>query len=307
MNKEKGSYSEDTIDLRKLFRLFLKRKWWFIGTVLIVLVVGMIYTFYIPVLYEVRYNFSLKDDFIQDDFLQYSDAQEKFINNETVFIGAEDILLIFKTDLIFSALEDIPEIDNYETYVDSSLIRINLYTDTGIFYLRIKNPDKKLAKEIALKLIESLGTQIKNQDIKIFDNTLEMINKDIEVVEEENAVFEEKISDVEQEINSIYYGLDDSQKTQINYDIMEKKGELLLYKEKIISNEYEIKRLNDLYQEFTNEKNKVDNRIEIITEEPSYSVENDRMINSIIVILLSILSGIVVVLAVNYIYKLKSK
>jgi len=36
LNKEEDNISEDAIDLRTLFRLFLKRKWWFITTVIIV-------------------------------------------------------------------------------------------------------------------------------------------------------------------------------------------------------------------------------------------------------------------------------
>lgn len=307
MNKKEDNYSEDTIDLRTLFRLFLKRKWWFIITVLVIAVVGFIYIFRIPVLYEARYKFSLKDDYIQDEYLQYSDSQEKLISNQTVFIGAQDVPLILKTDLIFRALEDIPEIDNYKIYVDSSLIKIDLDKDTSVFSLKVKNQDKKLAKEIGLKLIESLGTQIKNQDIKIFDNTLDMIDKDIEVLEEENIIFNEKISEINREIDSMYAELDSPATKKIEYEIMEEKGELLLYKEKIIDNENEIRKLNDLYQDFTDRKNKVDNRIELLTKEPSYDIENNRAINSIIVILLSILTGIVVVLAVNYIYKLKSQ
>jgi len=87
--------------------------------------------------------------------------------------------------------------------------------------------------------------------------------------------------------------------------IEEKQGEVLLYLEKIIDNEYEIKKLDDLYREFSVEKDKIANRVELVSEKPRYLVENDRMINSIIVILLSLLTGIVVVLVVNYIYKLK--
>lgn len=307
MNKKANKISEDTIDLRTLFRLFLKRKWWFIITVVVVAVIGFIYIFRIPVLYEVRYKFSLEDDYIQDDYLQYSNSQGKFISNEAVFIGAEDIPLIFKTDLIFRALEDIPEIDNYKAYVDSSLIKIDLENDSSVFSLKVKDQDKKLAKEIGLKLIESLGTQIKNQDIKIFDNTLEMVSKDIEALDKENIIFEERISEINKEIDSMYIELDNSTTKQIEYEITEKKGELLLYREKIIDNENEIRKLNDLYQEFTDEKNKVDNRVELLTKDPGYDIENNRVINSIIVILLSILTGVVVVLGVNYIYKLKSQ
>ncbi|MDD3818284.1 MAG: Wzz/FepE/Etk N-terminal domain-containing protein [Actinomycetota bacterium] len=311
MNYKENNYSEeDTIDLRTLFRMFLKHKWWFIITVIVVAVLGFFYVSRTPALYEARYKFSLKEDYVQDDYLQYRDSHEKFINNQSVFIQAEEVPLILKTDLIFRALEDIPEVDDYEDYIDSSLIKIDLDKDTSVFSLKVKDTDEKLAKEIGLKLIESLGEQIRNQDIEIFDNTLAMISEDIKKIEEENSYFEEKISEIEKEINSMYSEMESSEATgakQIEYEIMKKNGEVLLYEGKIIDNENEIRKLNDLYQEFTDRKAAVDNRIELLTEEPRITVENSRVINSIVVILLSILTGIIVVLGVNYIYKLKSQ
>ncbi|MDY0027864.1 MAG: hypothetical protein RBR58_02540, partial [Candidatus Humimicrobiaceae bacterium] len=184
---------------------------------------------------------------------------------------------------------------------------IVLDEDSSVFDLKVKNPDEKLAKEIGLKLIESLGEQIKNQDIKIFDNTLAMISEDIKKIEEENNYFEEKISEIDREVSSMYSEIESSGAKQIEYEIMKKNGEALLYKGKIIDNENEIRKLNDLYQEFTDRKATVDNRIELLTEEPRITVENSRVINSIVVVLLSILTGIIVVLGVNYIYKLKSQ
>jgi polysaccharide biosynthesis transport protein len=305
MDEKGDNYSEDTIDLRTLFRLFLKRKWWFIITVILVATLGFLYIFRIPVLYEARYKFSLRDDYVQDEYLQYSDSQDQLISNQNVFIGASDISLILKTDLIFSALEDIPEVDNYKVYVDSSLIKIDLDKDTSVFSLKVKDRDKKLAKDIGFKLIESLGEQIKNHDIEIFNNTLEMIKKDIGVLEEENNYFEEKISEISREINSLYNKMDNAATEQLEYEIMEKKGEMLLYRERVIDNEDEIRKSSILYQELIDEKEKVDNRVELLTEEPSINIENNRAINSIIVILLSILTGLVVVIAVNYIYKLR--
>lgn len=302
---KKENNSSGEIDLRTLFRLFLKRKWWFIATILIVAVMGFVYIIRIPVLYEARYKFSLRDDYVQDEYLQYSESQEKFIENQQVFIGISDISLILKTDLIFSALDDIPEIESYKPYVNSSLIKIDLDKDAGVFSLKVKDENKKLAKEIGLKLIESLGEQIKNQDIEIFDNTLKMAEEDIRALELENNTIEEKIAGINEEINDIYSEMGSTAADESEFEIVEKKGELLIYKEKIIENEEEINKLNGLYQELTDERDSVENRIELLTEEPSIDVENNRAINSIIVILLSILTGIVVVIIVNYIYKLR--
>ncbi len=313
MDKKEDNNIEDSIDLKTLFRLFLKRKWWFIGTVIIVLAVGMFYVISKPTTYEVRYKFSLRDDYVQDDYLQYSDTQEKYLNNQSVFIGTKDVGLILKTDKILQSLDDLEEIDDYKTEVNTSLINLDLDADKSIFSLKVKNTDKKLAKKIALNLMESLGEQIKISDEKIFDNTMAMIDRDIKTLEDEAIVFEDKIVEIEKEIQDLYSELERQQVSgnvllnEPHYDILEKKSELLLYQEKIIDNQYQIKKLDDLYQGFLSQKNNVDNRIEVITKDPSYEEENNRLINTVIVILLSLLTGIVVVLVVNYIYKLKQK
>jgi hypothetical protein len=305
LNKEEDNISEDAIDLRTLFRLFLKRKWWFITTVIIVALLGFLYILRIPILYEVKYKFSLRDDYVQDEYLNYSESQDDLISNQDVFIGASDVPLILKTDLIFKALEEIPEIDDYKPYVDSSLIKIDLDRDTSVFSLKVKDSSKELAKKIGLKLIESLGERIKNQDIEIFNNTIEMIGEDIVILQEESRVFEQKISEISTEIDALYSQMGGNTTEQFEYEIMEKKGELLLYREDIIGNEDEIRRLESFSQELTDEKDGVVNRVDLLTEEPSINVENNRAINSIIVVLLSILTGLVVVIGVNYIDKLR--
>jgi len=305
LNKEEDNISEDAIDLRTLFRLFLKRKWWFITTVIIVALLGFLYILRIPILYEVKYKFSLRDDYVQDEYLNYSESQDDLISNQDVFIGASDVPLILKTDLIFKALEEIPEIDDYKPYVDSSLIKIDLDRDTSVFSLKVKDSSKELAKKIGLKLIESLGERIKNQDIEIFNNTIEMIGEDIGILQEESRVFEQKISEISTEIDALYSQMGGNTTEQFEYEIMEKKGELLLYREDIIGNEDEIRRLESFSQELTDEKDGVVNRVDLLTEEPSINVENNRAINSIIVVLLSILTGLVVVIGVNYIDKLR--
>jgi predicted RND superfamily exporter protein len=307
MNNKDDNYTEDTIDLRTLFRLFLKRKWWFIATVIIVAVLGFLYILRIPVLYEAKYKFSLRDDYVQDEYLRYSESRDNLIINQDVFIGASDVPLILKTDLIFKALEEIPEIDDYKPYVDSSMIKIDLDRDSSVFSLKVKDRNKELAKKIGLKLIESLGEQIKSHDIEIFNNTLLMIEEDIGILKEENRVSEKNISEISGEIDNLYSEMDGNTAEQLEYEITEKKGELLLYREKIIENEDEIRRLESFSQELTDEKGRVVNRVELLTGEPSINVENNRAINSIIVVLLSILTGLIAVIAVNYFYNLRRR
>jgi polysaccharide biosynthesis transport protein len=301
MNMKKTNKDpEDSIDLKTLWHLFLKRKWWFIGTFIIVLVLGMLYMWNKPVIYEVRYKFTFEDDLRPDDYLIYSDTQELY-TNESVFIQARDVEKIFESDIIFSSLMDIDEIgDDYQDYFSSSLQELDLVSDTGLFYLDIRNKDRELADEVARNLIESLDVQVMNDDIEIYENTMAMIEGDIARLQEEIDSYEEKISSIEEEIAVLNDSTD-----IIDYEVMEKKGEILLYRSKIIDNEDQIDRLDGLYKAFEDERSQVLSRVEIIEADPDYDVENDRLMNSLIVILLSLLTAIVVVLAVNYIYKLK--
>jgi len=141
-----------------------------------------------------------------------------------------------------------------------------------------------------------------NDDIAIYDNTLAMIEDDIAMLQEEIDSYGGKVSSIEEEIAVLNDSTD-----IIDYEVMEKKGEILLYRSKMIDNEDQIDRLDGLYKAFEDERSQVRSRVEIIEADPEHDVENDRLMNSLIVILLSLLTAIMVVLAVNYIYKLKDK
>ena len=198
-------------------------------------------------------------------------------------------------------------------------LAIDLYGDTsskGTLHCRVDGGHASfgdtISDDIARNLIESLGTQVMKNDLDIFDNTLTLIDKDMKELSDQNKTFENKITEINEEIREMYKELDgfsnaggSPASNELNYDIIEKKGEILLYRDKIIDNNNEIKRLDELYKMFEDEKGKVHNRVEIVDANPDYNVENSRAINSIIVILLSILTGIIVVLVVNYIYKIR--
>jgi hypothetical protein len=292
MNKNLSDDFDDSIDLRTLFRLFLKRKWWFIGTMIIVLAAGLFYVFQKPVFYEARFMFKFNDDFVEDEYLQYKDVQDVYSRNKSVFINADKVPLLIETDLVMRALNDLDEIDDYTSSAYSYIVNLDLDDDSSDFVLKAKDEDKNLAKKIGLKLIESLGNVVMENDRKIFDNTLDLIKKDIKSLNDEIAGYADKIDTLNNEIKTDSVSL-------------EKQGEILIYKEKILDNELEIKKLEDTSEQLSDKKSKVVNRVELLTKDPGYVVENDRTINSAIVFLLSIITGIVVVLAVNYIYKLK--
>ena len=62
MNKDKDIKKDDEIDLREIFMMFIKRKWWLIGSVLAVLIVGLLYVFMQPTNYLLTYQIKIKEN-----------------------------------------------------------------------------------------------------------------------------------------------------------------------------------------------------------------------------------------------------
>ena len=66
MNQRKDIASEDEIDLRELFKIFIKRKWWFIGTFIVVLIAGLLFTFLKTPEYTSTSMLKVKEDYYMD-------------------------------------------------------------------------------------------------------------------------------------------------------------------------------------------------------------------------------------------------
>jgi len=71
MNQNNENITEDEIDLREIFRVFAKRKWWFIGTVIVVLIVGCLYVFMQPVTYTATCRFDIGEDYANDKLSEF--------------------------------------------------------------------------------------------------------------------------------------------------------------------------------------------------------------------------------------------
>jgi uncharacterized protein involved in exopolysaccharide biosynthesis len=64
MDEDKNIEKDDGIGLKEIFMIFIKRKWWFIGSVLIILAVGLLYVFIQPTNYLLTYKIELKKNYI---------------------------------------------------------------------------------------------------------------------------------------------------------------------------------------------------------------------------------------------------
>jgi len=73
MNEEKKNIKEDEIDLREIFMIFIKRKWWFLGTFLVVLIAGLLFTFLNTPTPEYSSTSIIKisDDYLLDSINKY--------------------------------------------------------------------------------------------------------------------------------------------------------------------------------------------------------------------------------------------
>ncbi|GAG62206.1 unnamed protein product, partial [marine sediment metagenome] len=80
MNQKKATIKEDEIDLRELFRIFIKRKWWFIGTFVIVLIAGLLFTFLNTPDYTSTSMLKVKEDYYLDSI--YMDSISEYFPAE---------------------------------------------------------------------------------------------------------------------------------------------------------------------------------------------------------------------------------
>lgn len=79
MAKEKKQIREDEIDLKELFRVFIRRKWWFVGTFIIVLVPGLLFTFTRTPEYSSTSTLRISDDYYIESII-VSIFQKELLN-----------------------------------------------------------------------------------------------------------------------------------------------------------------------------------------------------------------------------------
>ena len=78
MNEDKNIKKDDEIDLREIFRVFVKRKWWFIGSVLIILVIGLLYVFMQPTSYLLTYQIEVNENYTNTKLSELYPNYENF-------------------------------------------------------------------------------------------------------------------------------------------------------------------------------------------------------------------------------------
>jgi hypothetical protein len=331
MNDDKATKKEEEFDLKEAFIILVKRKWWLIGTILIILTIGLLYVFLTPVKNLLTYQIKLNDNYSNITLSELYPNYENKIN----FISIENFPVIFKSTDVFKSLDKIdPDID-YMGFSQSESFNISLNENTSIFNISVSNPDYNLADNILKTLISAFTDYSKNRENTIIDEIIKKIELDINDLENESNNYENiVVVNLENELDILYEGLnryivdynvelsDELEKNKnsenvsfynviippndISDKINKLQAEVNVYREKILKNKNEAIVLNNLKNSILKDENIIKNRVDLVSAEPFYKLESNRIRNLGIVIVLSILIGILFTFFINFLIGLKT-
>jgi len=333
MDEDKNIKKDDEINLKEIFSILKKRKWWFIGSMLIILAIGFLYVFIEPANYLLTYQIEVNENYYNKNLSELYANYEKELN----YISLANVPVIFKSEYGFESLDGISKEDiDYNELRKSESVKIRLNESTSTFNISVSIPDYDLADKIAKTIIGAFDNSIRNKEKTIFNKILGIIEQDIKDLENKKYNYENKIiANLEDELDSLYIELnryiidynvglfDELEKNKnsenvsfynivippnaISYEISTLQEMALLYKQKIIENKNKIIDLNNLYESLLKDENIILNRIDLVSEKPYYDIESNRLRNLAIVVALSLLVGAVVVFLVNFRFNLKKR
>ena len=322
--------NEDEINLREIFKIFTKRKWWFIGAVIVVLIVGLTWVFIKPMDYQATYQFRFVEKYSNNDLSNlYSDYQER-LNSVTL----EEVPILFNSVDVFESIEELLTGNiNYNSLLNSDVVKISLNEGTSIFDLSISNPNPVLAESIGLTLINALNEYISNKIEVAYNDILYEIEVDLGELEEEKENFEKTISETGEEIDKLHSELDEYiidyninlvdsieeevqdgrfysmviPPSKIQDDISILVEEMKYYEIEILDDERKITQLNNLHNDLIKDEDIISDRIELVSEDPVIKAESNKKRDLVIVLFLSVAAGVVVTSGVNFLLNSKNK
>jgi uncharacterized protein involved in exopolysaccharide biosynthesis len=324
MAKQKERVSEEEINFLDIMVVFIKKKWWFIGTFLLVMVLGLVYVFLQPANHIVTYQIEMKENYTNPSLNEYYPNYE----NELNYLSIENIPVIFISEKVFNSIRDIDTNIDYQRFRNSDSFSIKLNEETSIFNISVSRSDYKLADSIATTLISSFENVVIKKEEGILDEIIDNINTDIEDLEEENnIILETKIAGLEQVIDSLYADLDryivdynielsdrleknkNSENVSfynviippndISNEIAALQREINIYEDKLLENNNNIVDLAYLLDKLEKDENIITRRISLLSDSPIYNFKNDRLRNAGIVVVISIILGVAATFIVN--------
>ncbi len=300
MNKEndikKQIKSEDEIDLRELARIFINRKWWFIGTFIVVLIAGLLFTFLNTPDYSSTSILKVKEDYYLDSISEYfpEEADSLKIGN----LG--DVSMELKSDEVLE--EVISSLDfKIERAELNEAINISIDDKKEIITITTLHSNPEIVyriNEALLNVYEGRKNlefeETYNSLIEKVDESLLNVYKEVEEISTriENYIVDfnlKLIKEMENKIGSnIYF-------SGINYVspilLNELNSKYLIYSD-----------LEKLKYNLTENKELFINKMEILERPkvPTTAVDTNYKRNALISLFLAIILGIVVVFVANY-------
>ncbi len=322
---------KDEIDLGGAYKIFVRRKWWFIASAIIVLILGIIYTFTQPINCIVTYQINIEKDYSNSNLSKLYPESVLSLN----YFTSENASSIFKSAQIFESLKNLPGKVNYSNLLNSDYVTINRdNAKANIFTIKVYNQDCALANKIALTLINTFDDYVKNKNKEALDQIVALIDSDIGSLEYKNQSLEEEILKLKGDIDSLYSQLYDyivdyniklasrlkteSQGSYSAYNIVIPpnkfedeisfiKEDINRYKERIIANKSGVIDLSTLKDNLIKDEVIITDRVSLLSKNPIYENDDRRIRNIILSIVLSIIVGVIVVFTSNFFLNLKKK
>ncbi len=308
MNKKpkgnKDIINGDEIDLREIFRIFVKRKWWFIGTFLVVLIAGLLFTFLnTPTLeYSSTSIIKISDDYLLDSINKYFPKEA----SELKIGSLNDVSIELK---LSKTLNEVTKTLNYD--IDRNdldkAINISIDEEKEILTLTTVYNDPEITYRINKTLLDVYKNKKNSEFNEVYKRLVQKIGAKLidaqEQIEELSGRAEEYIIGFNVKLlNEIEKLGSDIPFLGANYTSPEIAGKL----------NHNLRVYNDLEEInciITENKELFVNKIEVI-ENPEISdvvAETNYGRNVLITIFLAVIVGFVVVFLANYFISLRRR
>jgi capsular polysaccharide biosynthesis protein len=326
MSTENNVKNEDEMSLSDMIVILLKRKWWFIGTLLAVLIIGLTYVFLQPVNYILTYQIELNKDYHNNTLSELYPNYEKDLN----YLTLQNVPVLLKSEEVLKSVKDLNKDFDYKRLRDEEVLSVALKEETSIFDISVSNPEYTLADNINKTLMSTLKDMTVERLEVNLDDILARIDADTLEIEDENNMFEStKIAELKSEIDKLYeeldryiidYNIELSDRLEENKNsenvsfynviippngisskISDLNSEIKVYENKVLENKGKIIELENLYKELLKDEDAITERIRLVSDSPYYKVESNRLRNIAIVIVISIILAAIMAFILNYI------
>jgi len=316
MKKEDKKYGGEVIDFKDMVKIFKKRKWYFIVTFLIVLILGVILTFLVSLdfQYKASTSITLSDDnlakhkMISDYYPQ--ESRDLWLFNEGKITNQyfKNYLYLITSDIESKEfLEEVIKKTNITLTAPklNKLIHIEKTMDGNGLTISNFYRNANMAQEINQAVLDTYIEQRENAFDNIYENLVNKVEKDIEDLESNLDMLS-----LEAEEYSISFN-----KELINSIDVSEKAEIVLKASSFLPPDLENKinattkkynSLNEILKNLKDTRSLYTGRIEVISNPGVYQNFN-YLRNILVVIIGAVIIGIILVYAVDFFASSKGK